>query len=154
MRWIVPLVFALTIGIHFWIASSPVADAPSGWASYDFDAQEPARVRIYMEAGSYWLGLSYATSMAFAAWCFLRVLRQRRQAVAGSAVGLTLSGVLLASVCFLTGCCGSPMLPIYLGLFGSQFLSITKPLTFVVTLLSILVGYAWMVKRSPIAEAN
>lgn len=154
MKWIVPLVFALTLGIHFWIASSPVADAPSGWASYDFDAQEPARFRTYVEAGSYWLGLSYSVAMAFAAWCFLRVMRQRREAVAGSAAGLTLSGVLLAGVCFLTGCCGSPMLPIYLGLFGSNFLSVTKPLTFVITLLSILIGYAWMVKKSPVAEAN
>ena len=41
--------------------------------------------------------------------------------------------------------------PDLLGLFGPKFVSITKPLTFDVTLLSIVVGYAWMLKRAPTA---
>ena len=76
-------------------------------------------------------------------------MKLRRETLLRSAGGLTLSGVLWGGVCFFTGCCGSPMLPIYLGLLGPKFLSVTKPLTFVITVVSIIVGYAWMVKRAP-----
>jgi len=38
------------------------------------------------------------------------------------------------------------MLPIYLGLLGPKFLGVTKPLTFGLTLLSIVIGSAWMLK--------
>ena len=58
----------------------------------------------------------------------------RRASLAASAGGLTLSGILAASVCFLTGCCGSPMLPLYLGLLGPNFLGVTNPLTLAITL--------------------
>jgi hypothetical protein len=30
--------------------------------------------------------------------------------------------------CFMIGCCGSPMLGIYLGIFGAKALSVGKPL--------------------------
>ena len=40
------------------------------------------------------------------------------------------------------------MLPVYLGLLGPKFLGVTKPLMFVLTVLSIAVGYAWMIKRA------
>ncbi len=151
MKWFLFLIFTAVLGVHFWITSAPTVDAPSGWASYDFNTEEPIRLETYFKTGDYWLGLSYALSAAFAMWCFLRVLKLRRQALASSAAGLGLSGILIAGLCFLTGCCGSPMLPLYLGLFGSQFLNVTKPLTFFITLLSILVGYAWMLKKAPTA---
>ena len=154
MKWFLLLVPTAVLGAHFWIVSGPAPQTPSGLARYDFSAQQPLRLASYFNAGDYWLGFSYALATAFAAWCFLRVLYLRRQALASSAAGLTLSGVLVAGVCFLTGCCGSPMLPLYLGLFGTQFLSVTKPLTFCITVLSILIGYAWMLKRAPIAIKN
>ena len=77
----------------------------------------------------------------------------QRQSVGTSAAGMTLGGLLGIAVCFLTGCCGSPMLPIYMGLLGPQFLSVTKPLTFGVTLISILLGFAWMQKKMKKAMA-
>ena len=46
------------------------------------------------------------------------------------------------------------MLPIYLGLFGPKFVGATKPLTFLITALSILLGYVWMVRRTPKAIQN
>ena len=40
------------------------------------------------------------------------------------------------------------MLPIYIGLFGSRVADLGKPLTFALTVLSIGVGYLWMLKKS------
>ncbi len=156
MRWLPPAVFALVVVGHFLVGTGETAPAggSGAWASYEFDEPEEGRLACYTGAGDYWLGLSYGLSGAFGTWCFLRILKMRREALASSAGGLTLSGVLWAGVCFLTGCCGSPMLLIYLGLFGPQFLSVTKPLTFGITLLSILVGYAWMLKRAQKAVSS
>jgi hypothetical protein len=150
MKWVLLTIFVAVLVGHFLFSTRQPAVAENGvWASYQFDAAEVSRVSRYLGPGGYWLGLSYALAGTFAAWCFSRVVRLRREALAVSASGLTLSGVLWAGVCFLTGCCGSPMLPVYLGLFGPKFVDVTKPLTFGVTLVSIGVGYAWMVKRAP-----
>ena len=146
---------AVLLGHFFYVtrsASSPQDGGP--WAVYAFDQPQESRWVRYTSPGEYWLGFSYGLAGAFATWCFARIVRLRREALATNAAGLTLSGVLWAAVCFLTGCCGSPMLPVYLGLFGPKFLSVTKPLTFGITLLSIAVGYAWMLKRAPKAIEN
>ena len=54
--------------------------------------------------------------------------------------GITLVGVLMAGGCFLIGCCGSPMLAVYVSLFGSRALGVGKPLTALVTLVSVGCG--------------
>lgn len=147
MRWLALVVFAGILLGHFgYTTSSSAAKAGGQWAAYEFDVPEASRIDHYLEHGNYWLGLSYGVAGAFAAWCFGRMLMMRRASLAASAGGLTLSGILAASACFLTGCCGSPMLPLYLGLLGPNFLGVTKPLTFAITLLSIAIGYIWMVK--------
>lgn len=150
MKWLAPVAFSLFLLGHILYATQGTGAVADGgaWASFEFDEPEPSRLARYVESGNVWLGLSYGLSGAFAAFCFARILRLRRESVAAAAGGLTLSGVLWAGVCFMTGCCGSPMLPLYLGLFGPRFVSITKPLTFGLTLLSILVGYAWMLKTA------
>lgn len=152
MKWLVPFAFVLILAGHFVYASQDAAAVSGGgaWASIEFDEEpEEPRLSRYLHGGDYWLGLSYALAGAFGVWCFARIVEMRREALASSAGGLTLTGLLYAGVCFLTGCCGSPMLPIYLGLFGPKFMSVTKPLTFGLTVLSILVGYAWMLKTAP-----
>lgn len=150
MKWAPLLVFVLVLAGHFLYATreSPATGGKGEWASFEFDESEEPRLSRYVSSGDYWIGGSYGLAGAFGVWCFLGILRMRREALAASASGLTLSGLLWAGVCFLTGCCGSPMLPIYLGLFGPQFMGVTKPLTFGLTLLSIVVGYAWMLKRA------
>ncbi len=150
MKWVISAVFVAVLSGHFFYVTRTVAVSRDGgpWAAYEFDQPQESRWARYTAPGEYWLGLSYGLAGAFATWCFARIVRLRREALAANAAGLTLSGVVWAAVCFLTGCCGSPMLPIYLGLFGPKFLSITKPLTFVITFLSIAVGYAWMLKRA------
>lgn len=149
MKWLPVLAFAAILLGHFAYITRDTLVATGGqWAAFDFDEPERSRLGGYLEQGNYWLGMSYGAAGAFAVWCFGRVLTMRRSALASSTGGLTLSGVLWAGACFLTGCCGSPMLPVYVGLFGPNFLGATRPLTFGITLVSIAVGYVWMSKRS------
>lgn len=138
-------VFITILLSHFFFTTgSQSSTATGGWAVYQFDAPAEPRLDLYFAPGLYWLGLSYAISGAFAVWCFSMLLAMRRAAIGG----LTFSAAMWAGLCFLTGCCGSPMLPLYLGLFGPKFIDMTRPLVFVFTLVSILVGYAWMLKYS------
>ena len=50
--------------------------------------------------------------------------------------------------CFLVGCCGSPMLGVYLSLFGAAFLPFAKPLAAGLSTLLILGSYWWMRRQS------
>jgi hypothetical protein len=52
----------------------------------------------------------------------------------------------MAGGCFLIGCCGSPMLAVYLSLFGAKALGLGKPLMALVTLISVSCGY-WCLSR-------
>ena len=49
-------------------------------------------------------------------------------AAVGAFGGVSLVTLLAAAGCFLIGCCGSPMLAIYVSLFGSKAAGIGKPL--------------------------
>ena len=146
-------VFLAILGGHFLYATRRVL-APKGvWASYEFEQPKEPRWFRYTESGEYWLGLSYGLAGAFAAFCLGRTLKKRRESLTASAGGLTLSGMLWVGLCFIAGCCGSPMLPVYLGLLGPKFAGVTKPMTFGVTIISILVGYTLMRKRAESREA-
>ena len=86
---------------------------------------------------------------AFATWALARsiLFRQGRTVTAGAAAGgVTLVGALMAGGCFLIGCCGSPMLTVYLSLFGAKALGLGKPLMALVTLVSVSCGY-WCLSR-------
>ena len=65
--------------------------------------------------------------------------------------GISLIGVLYFAGCFLLGCCGSPMLIVYLNLFGASFLGFTKPIVLALTVVSITLGYLWMERRAKTA---
>jgi hypothetical protein len=101
----------------------------------------------YLAAQDYFLGFSYALGVAFATWAGSQFLRQRRAALAAGAAGsIGMVGLLMASGCFLLGCCGSPMLGVYLALFGAKALGAGKPLMAGITLLSTGCGY-WCLSR-------
>ena len=129
----------------FWAGS-----APAGWADLDVSSSAvgPLGLWAYVHAQDYFVGFSYALASAFAAWAIGRCISSRgRAGTAGAAAGsITLVGVLMASGCFLIGCCGSPMLAIYLSLFGSRVLGFAKPLTALITLVSVGCGY-WCLSR-------
>jgi hypothetical protein len=138
-------VFAATVVVHvFWTGSLPEpAAVQSQWASLPVDEQ--SRWSGYLEAGNLWLGYSYGISFAFAAVALRRYLRARSSAAGRFALGgTTFSGLLAFLGCYLTGCCGSPMLLVYLNLFGAGFLPFAKPFIAALTTVSILGAWWWM----------
>lgn len=101
----------------------------------------------YFGQQEYFLGFSYALSAAFTVYALLKFAADRKRAAAGVAGGLALTGGLYAAGCFLLGCCGSPLLAVYLGFLGASYLSFAKPLVAAITLLSVIGGYLWLEKK-------
>lgn len=105
-------------------------------------------LRLYIAQQEYFIGLSYAAAVGFTIWSFLTFLSHRKTGAKGLVGGLTLTGLLYFGGCFLLGCCGSPMLPVYLGLFGPSVLGLAKPVTFGFTLLSVGIGLWWLRRKT------
>ena len=149
-RWIVPVgVFAVVMAIHFlWRGLFPERDgAQDQWVAVPA-ADSRSWMGQYVETGGYWLGYSYSLSLAFAAAALDRHRRQRRCCDRRLAIGgVSFGGLLAAAGCFLIGCCGSPMLPVYLSLFGAAFLPLVKPLVAGLTTLMIAAACLWLVLR-------
>lgn len=136
--------FVGVLVLHAWyfvVQGKKLADR---WAM----TNETNYLQLYVERSDYLVGASYALAIGFSVFALLRFLETRKKGFAGLVGGITLTGVLYVAGCFLLGCCGSPMLAVYMTLFGSSFLGFTKPLTFALTLASIVVGYIWMERKS------
>lgn len=144
------VLFLVVVGAHgAWIASRP-ACAEGGCCE---GPPEPVGVAGYLEAQDYFLGLSYGLSGAFALYALWSFVEGRKAAAAAAAGSLSMAGILSAFGCFLTGCCGSPMLAVYASFLGGTFLGFVKPLAFGVTLLSVAFGFAWLARRGKRAQA-
>ncbi len=144
------LVFVIVVLIHFlWLGLFPArAAAQTLWEDVPTE-QGSSWVSRYLEAQSYWLGYSYALPLAFASVALRRYREQRMCAARNLAIGgVTLSGFLAVAGCFLIGCCGSPMLGVYLSLFGASLLPWAKPLVAGLTTVMIAASYWWMRSRS------
>lgn len=121
---------------------------PDGWAEVGVGVGANFGMDTYIADGDHYMGFSYALGAGFAVWAFLKYLRVRQAALAAGAAGsLTLIGVLMGGGCFLVGCCGSPMLGVYAGLFGAKALGVGKPLMAGITVFSILVSYWYLSRR-------
>ena len=48
--------------------------------------------------------------------------------------------------CFALGCCGSPMLPVWVGLFGAKWAQASGPAIFGITLASLALGL-WLLRK-------
>ena len=102
----------------------------------------------YMISQDYFVSFSYALSASFAVWATGRFVYFRRRAAAiGAFGGVSLVTLLAAAGCFLIGCCGSPMLPIYVSFFGSKAADIGKPLMAFISLMSVAGGYLYLLRR-------
>jgi hypothetical protein len=102
----------------------------------------------YLETGGYWMGLSYAASLAFATFAWLKFRMNRSRHNENAALGgIGLAGGLAVLGCFFVGCCGSPMLPVFLGVVGAQFLPQARPLILLITLLSVAYGVHALKRR-------
>lgn len=102
---------------------------------------------MYFKQSDYMMGIAYAMTAAFTVFALMIFLEFRKASLTGMLGGITLTGFLSVGGCFLMGCCGSPMLVIYLSLFGASFLKFTKPLMLVVTSISVAIGYFWLNKK-------
>ncbi len=146
-RWLAPLVFVAVYAAHALYLSRIAATPMEGWASSDAMDAGFLGLGAYIQSQNYYTGFSYALGAAFATWAISTFLYSRQAAMsAGAAGSITFVGVLMAAGCFLIGCCGSPMLGVYLGIFGAQALGIGKPLMAIVSLISVGVGY-WYLSR-------
>lgn len=102
----------------------------------------------YVGEQEYFLGISYALSFAFMAFAFLKFKENRRVALE-AALGGGLLAILLWFFCFLFGCCGSPMLVVYLNLIGLSKLKVPKLILLIMTIVFIGIGYIWLIKKTP-----
>jgi len=110
--------------------------------------EDQSLLSSYFEQQDFWMGLSYALAGAFTVYALLKFSENRKSCVAGIIGGVTLIGILNVAGCFLLGCCGSPMLAVYLSLFGSTFLGFTKPLVAAITLVTVIIGTIWIERTS------
>ena len=150
LRRILPAFVFLSVFVAHALYSGFWAKAtPEGWADFDVSSSAvgPLGLLAYWRGQDYFVGFSYALAAAFAAWALTRCISNRAKGGAARAAGsVTLVGVLMVSGCFFIGCCGSPMLAIYLSLFGTRVLGFAKPVTALITLASVSCGY-WCLSR-------
>ena len=148
MRWLPPIVFLGVLVAHALYMRQQDAAPAEGWADVGVGTGAWWGFAPYITEQDYLLGLSYALGAAFSVWALAQYLKTRQAAMAAGAAGsITLVGVLMAAGCFLIGCCGSPMLGVYLGLFGAKALGVGKPLMALVSLLSVSGGYWYLTRR-------
>ena len=140
--------FIMVFVLHLLFAYWNSLQISKQWVQIDNTSFLPS----YLEQKDYFMGLSYALASAFTVYAVLRFLQNRSSGVGGVIGGVTMTGILYFGGCFLLGCCGSPMLAVYLNLFGSSFLGFTKQLTFIFTLLSVVVGFFWMKRKANAAS--
>ena len=149
-RALLPAAVLLAVLVfHFvWLGVFPEKNAvQEQWVSVP-ESEGPWLTR-YVETQSYWLGLSYGMSIAFAAVALRRYREGRFCTARNLAIGgITFSGVLSVVGCYLLGCCGSPMLAVYLNLFGAAFIPMAKPIMAGVTFLSVMLAWWWMNRKS------
>ncbi len=129
-------VFMLHGAYLFWSAAR--------WVSID-NASPLSR---YLHQQDYFMGLSYGLAAAFTVYSFMRFAGGQRGGLTGAIGGITMTGVLYFCGCFLLGCCGSPMLAVYLSLFGSSYAGFTKPIVLIVTIISIGLSWLWMQRKT------
>ena len=143
-RLLTLIAFIVTLTIHYvWLGLFPETDpAQSQWVLVPV---ERSWWDLYLETESYWLSYSYALCVAFIVMASQRYLLTRCKASGKMAVGgVTLTGGLAVFGCFLLGCCGSPMLIVWINLFGAGIVPLAKPLVALLTTCSIVIAWYWM----------
>ena len=103
---------------------------------------------LYFSRQDYFLSFSFALTGSFTVYAILKFIENRRNGISGIAGGITWTGILSVGICFLSGCCGSPMLAVYLAFFGSSLVGFTQPLAAIITTISVIVGYIWINRSS------
>lgn len=149
LRWMALIMFLAIFSGHALFIRQQAALPADGWADVGVGYGGLWGFESYVNEQDFYLGFSYALGAAFAVWAAGQFITTRQAAMATGAVGsATFVGVLMAAGCFLAGCCGSPMLGVYLGLFGAKALGIGKPLMALITVISVGWGYWYLSRRA------
>jgi len=148
-RALLPAIMFIAVWlVHFlWLGLFPDEDpAQNRWAEVPAISETTWWER-YVDTQSYWLGFSYAACLAFVAIAFRRYRERSCCSARNVAIGgISFGGFLAVAGCFLLGCCGSPMLVVWLNLFGAAFLPMLKPLVAGITVAMILLAW-WLMNR-------
>lgn len=135
---IIPLVtFVIVLMLHL-LYSKLIESSCAGGAWF----------QKYIKEQEHFLGISYALSFAFMSFAFLK-FKENRKAALKAALSSGLLAVLLWFLCFLFGCCGSPMLVVYLNLIGLSKLKVPKLILLILTVVFIGIGYIWLSRKTP-----
>lgn len=138
----IPLLFFIFILIvHFFLTDYAVYKVELQWEEVSLNTY----IKNHFVNKNIYLGYSYAIAGAFAIACLLNLITASG-GIKKSIKGITISAILWATICFMSGCCGSPMLAVYLSLFGSAVVGVTKPLTAAITTLSIALSYYYVIR--------
>lgn len=130
------ILFVLVFVAHGWYSMyGAVEEASSRWVELA-PAGFSDRLHGYFTGGGLWLGYSYALAGAFALWTALDWLGRRESGVKAVG-GFSLSGAVAGAACFMTGCCGSPMLGVWVGLLGASAAPYLGPFAALVSTLSL-----------------
>ena len=148
--------FVIVLLVHLtWINVFPKNDpAQDAWLTVPA-AKSAGWLDRYIVGEHYWMGYAYALSISFAVYALLRFASTRVTATGCFAIGsIGLSGSLAVFGCFLVGCCGSPMLGVYLSLLGASFLPFAKPLIALITTILISGSWFWLRHKMKIRPAQ
>ncbi len=145
--------FTVVVALHvLWARRFPEQDpAQSRWAT--LPESMDSWFSRYVDAGEFWLAYAYGLSAALAAVALRNLRETRRASRVGLAEGglaagsLTFAGTMTLGGCFLVGCCGSPMLAVWLSVFGAKFLPFAKPFVAAITTVTVVAAWVWMERR-------
>lgn len=136
--------FFIILSVHFAYSLWQIIETANRWKQ----TRDINPFIQYFERQDFFLGLSYALTAAFTAYAITNFLEKRKRGIAGTVGGFTLAGILYLAGCFLTGCCGSPMLAVYLSLLGSSIAGFAKPITAGLTTMSVIFGFVWISRNN------
>lgn len=142
---ILAFAFIFVLGVHFLISFWSFEAKSSSWASFEEDKNY---FSVYLENKDYLIGYSYALAFTFTLFAIFKGIEKKRKSVLGASAGFSWIAFLYVGGCFLLGCCGSPLLPVYLSLFGSSFLKFNKLVLAGLTTISIGLGYLWLKRKN------
>ena len=118
-------------------------------ANFDCVAGTVDWFAMYVSLQEYYMGFSYAISLAFVAFSFMKFKECRKKAI-GTGIGASAWVIAVWILgCFLVGCCGSPMWIVYVNLLGISILKIPKWSIAMISLLMVLLGFLWLRKKMP-----
>ncbi|MBI2811379.1 MAG: hypothetical protein HYX67_11190 [Candidatus Melainabacteria bacterium] len=142
-KWLLPVgVFCLAYGLHYlWFSAYPELLTQD---VCEDGCNLPSMLDRYIQTQNYLLGYSCALGFAFAADSLRRYIDIRSTAARNMAAGSAgLTALFCGGGCFLLGCCGSPMLGIWLTLFGANVLPMAKLISAGIATLAVSAAVWW-----------